>query len=620
MRIGLGIGLGRPGVAAGVAPLSPPTLSLTLSPAAPGVGDLVTVTGIAGGNPAPTDFASLTLTIGGTAVGLAGTGLSRTFVARAGVIAASASVTTSEGTASTTLSGTIAAEITVATVSGFGSSTIEGDGASGAAAYALTLIGGAMGAGTIRNKGIAGTVLQNSIASGGSALASNGRDRFAADLLGANRSDRLYILYGANDLRYTAAPATFNLAGFAGDMREVMNGLLLGGYGRGEITIGSPNWYPDTTYSIGSAGFTGSNRTIHESYVNECLAIAAEYGVAYADVYGKLRDLGGVALMSADGLHCNDAGHQVIAHAFLRAAPVNARAAVTVGAASSPALQSLSLAWTAVAGALGYTVEAGVSGTYGFSQSTTVTGTTASFTGLAAGAYVGRIRANFADGAGPWSFWASPVTVSDTAAPLRTVTGQDTFTGKAAGTLVEALTPTLGSWTKHASSTGAAAITTDSVALRGPATTSQFCVATLGNQALGAGVFVELDFKVLTNNAQLTSYAVARASSADLTFLAAGYNGSAWRILKYVAGTATVLGTYSLIETAGAIPTMRFEVESGLQRLYRNDVLVLTTTEVDANLGTLGTGLGLRIGAGSTAWTSANGAPFTGIRVGRLGA
>jgi lysophospholipase L1-like esterase len=620
MRIGLGIGLGRPGSVAGVAPLSPPTLGLTLSPAAPAVGDLVTITAIAGGNPAPTDLATLALTIGGTAVGLAGAGLSRTFVVRAGTIAASASVTTTEGTASATLSGTIAAAPTVATVSGFGSSTIEGDGASGTAAYALTLIGGAMGAGTIRNKGIAGTVLQNSLASGGTPLASNGRDRFAADLLGANKSDRLYILYGANDLRYTGAPATFNLAGFASDMREVLNGLLLGGYARGEIVIGSPNWYPDTTYSVGSAGFTGSNRTLHEAYVNECLAIATEYGIACADVYGKLRDLGGVALMSADGLHCNDAGHQVIAHAFLTAAQVNARAAVTVGAASSPALQTLSLGWTAVAGAVSYTVEAGLAGSYGFPQTATVTGMTNSFTGLAAGGYVGRIRANFADGSGPWSFWTTPVTVSDSAAPARTVTGQDTFTGKVAGALVEALVPTLGTWVRHASSTGNAAITSDGVALRGPGTTSQFCVATLANQALGAGVFVELDYKVLTNNAQLTSYGVARASTADLTFLAAGYNGSAWRILKYVAGTATVLGTYAFTETVGALPTMRFEVETGIQRLYRNDVLVLTTTEPDSGLGTTGTGLGLRIGAGTTAWTSANGAPFTGIRVGRLGA
>lgn len=203
-------------VAAGRSPVAADPFA-DLYPHHPGGGRSGHGDGIAGGNPAPADFANLTLTIAGTSVGLAGTGLSRTFVARAGMIAASASVTTSEGTASTTLSGTIAAAPTVATVvSGFGSSTIEGDGASGTAPHALTLIGGAMGAGTIRNKGIAGTVLQNSIAAGGAPLASNGRDRFVADLLGANRSERLYILYGANDLRYTAAPATFNLGGLCG--------------------------------------------------------------------------------------------------------------------------------------------------------------------------------------------------------------------------------------------------------------------------------------------------------------------------------------------------------------------------------------------------------------------
>jgi len=618
MRIGFGIGLGRPGPAAGAVPPAAPSLALIFSPANPAVGDLVTVTGLAGGNPAPTDFDTLSVTIGGTAVSLAGSGLSRTFVARAGAVATSASVSTTEGSANATLSGDITAGTTVSSVIGFGSSTTEGDGASATATRALNLIAVAMGAGTIRNKGIAGTVLQNSPDASGAARASNGRDRFAADLLGANLSERLYILYGANDLRYTGAPATFNLAGFANDMREVMNGLLLGGYAREAIVIGSPNWYPDTTYSVGSTGFTGSNRTVHEAYVAECLAIATEYGVAYADVYGKMRDLGGTVLMSADGLHANDAGHQVIAHAFLKASQSNARATPLLGTASSPDLQQLSLAWSAVSGAVSYTVETGLAGSYAFNESVTVTALSQLFTGLAAGSYVARVRANFADGAGPWSFWTTQVAVSDAATPVRTITGQDSFIGETPVTLVENLVPDLGTWAKHALSTGAAAITSDGNALRGPGSTSQFCVATLDNQALGSGVFVELDFVVRSNNAQLTSYAVARAASDSLTFLAAGYNGSAWRILKYVAGSVSVVGTYSLAEAVGATPTMRFEVESGVQRLYRNDVLVLTTNVLDADLGTPGTGLGIRIGAGTTAWSSSNGAPFTGIRVGRL--
>ncbi len=212
-----------------------------------------------------------------------------------------------------------------------------------------------------------------------------------------------------------------------------------------------------------------------------------------------------------------------------------------------------------------------------------------------------------------------PVGVAGTA-PARTVTGSDGFAGQGAGTLIEALAADQGTWARHPLSTGQAAIDAGGAALRGPGTTNQFCVATLDAEPLGLGVFVELDVLVRTNNAQLTTYAVARASATTLTFLAAGYNGAAWRILKYVNGTPTVLGSAALVESVGATPTMRFEVEAGVQRLYRNEVLLVTTTEPDAGLGLTGEGLGLRIGAGTTAWTSANGAPLTAIRVGRIGA
>ncbi|WP_395543692.1 GDSL-type esterase/lipase family protein [Neotabrizicola sp. sgz301269] len=615
MRIGIGIGLGAPADVAGTsAPETGPTLSLALSPASPGPGDLVTLTGIAGGTPLATDFASLTATIGGTALQLAGAGLVRSFVARPGALALSASITTSAGTAGASLSGSVAAGPSATSVIGFGSSTMEGDNASVAAARALDLIAATLGAGTIRNKGLSGTVLQNSPDASLAPRADNGRDRFAADLLGANRSARLYLLYGANDLRYTGAPATFNLAGFATDMREVLNGLLMGGYSRDQIILGSPNWYPDATYSVGSTGFTGSNRTIHESYVAECGFIAAEYGLAYADVYAKMRDLGGTALMSADGLHCNDAGHQVIAHAFLTAAPNNLRATVIPGTASG-GVGILTLAWTATSGATGYEVEYGIAGSYAYGNRQTVTVTSASATGVAAGSYYARVRAVFADGTGPWSFWPAALVVTASGGG-DVVTGQQAFTGTS-GALLTDLTPALGAWSRHSLSTGQASIASTGDALRGPGTTSQFIVGTIDDEVLATKVFVEMDVLIRSNSAQLTSYAVARCAADSLTFLAAGYNGSAWRILKYVAGATTVLGTYSLTEAIGATPVLRFEVEAGAQRLYRNGVLLLTTTEPDSGLGILGNGLGLRLGAGSTAWTSTTGAQVTAIRVGR---
>ena len=35
------------------------------------------------------------------------------------------------------------------------------------------------------------------------------------------------IAYGFNDARYIAAPSTFNVAEYANDLREVLNGLRL---------------------------------------------------------------------------------------------------------------------------------------------------------------------------------------------------------------------------------------------------------------------------------------------------------------------------------------------------------------------------------------------------------
>ena len=46
------------------------------------------------------------------------------------------------------------------------------------------------------------------------------------DLLGDDRADVIAILYGINDARYTAAPATFNHDDFVRDYRDVLAGLV----------------------------------------------------------------------------------------------------------------------------------------------------------------------------------------------------------------------------------------------------------------------------------------------------------------------------------------------------------------------------------------------------------
>ena len=82
--------------------------------------------------------------------------------------------------------------------------------------------------------------------------------------------------------------------------------------------------------------------------------------------------------------------------------------------------------------------------------------------------------------------------------------------------------------------------------------------------------------------------------------------------------TLTSGGTLRWTESKGALLSMRFEVFTAEQRLYRNGELILTTNEEDANLGALGNGLGLRLGSIATGWTSETGAPLRAIRVGAI--
>lgn len=505
--------------------------------------------------------------------------------------------------------------LTVSSVIGFGSSTLVGTGASSPSASAMRLVAAALGASTVRNAAISGTVLQNSPDSSGSPRANNGRDRFASALLGANKSDRVFILYGANDLRYTAAPATMNVSNFSNDLKEVMNGLLEGGYTRNQIVLASPNWYPDEAYAVGSEGFTGSNRTIHEQYVAACADISEEYGVAYADVYGQMRDGGGASLSSGDGIHPNDAGHSVIASAFLSAEQLNTRPATTLLSAAQVG-NGVAVSWVSTPGATGYEVSIGTAGSYTYPTTATVGGTSHVFSSLSSGVYRVRIRPIFSDGVGPWSFFGTDVTFVAEGSPA--LAGSVSFAGQTPNTLMTNTTPSEGTWTRHPLSTGNGAVTPSGAALMGPSSTSQFDIGTLAELPISGGVFVELDFLIRSNSAQLTTYAVARVSGSSLTFIAAGYNGSAWRVLKYTDGSISVVGTYSKVEAIGSTPQMRFEVEVGEQRIYLDGVLVLTTNIPDVDLGAVGDGVGLRVGAGSAAWSSTKGGQVTALRVGAL--
>lgn len=201
----------------------------------------------------------------------------------------------------------------------FGNSIAAGQNASVAANRWINLVATALGAGTPLNQGIAGTVLQNSADSGGSARSNNGRDRYVTALLGTNKRDMVFIAYGFNDARYTGAPSTFNVANYENDLREVVAGLINGGYAQSEICILSPYYITDTGLATGSAGFTGQTRSGFEEFVTASASVAEDYGVYYVDIYAYMLANGAGTLIDTDNIHPNDTGHAVIKDGVLTA-------------------------------------------------------------------------------------------------------------------------------------------------------------------------------------------------------------------------------------------------------------------------------------------------------------
>lgn len=289
----------------------------------------------------------------------------------------------------------------------FGDSITVGVNASNNATKSwAALLAGAIGA-ALLNKGVSGTVLQNSADSGGGARASNGRDRFQADVLGANRKAAVFIAYGFNDARYTAALATFNVAQYQNDYREVLNGLILGGYARGDIYVGSPYSISDSGLATGSTGFAGQSRAGFEAYVAAAASVAAEFGTNYCDLYAATNTAAFKAETdSNDHIHPLDAGHAAIALAWrtqTRAANTGAAPASVMANVSG---STVTVTAAAVAGATAYEY-ALVANPLDYATSTN-----GSFTAVANGSYYARARAVFADGSrGPWAFSAAAVGV-----------------------------------------------------------------------------------------------------------------------------------------------------------------------------------------------------------------
>lgn len=171
----------------------------------------------------------------------------------------------------------------------------------------------------LRNRAMSGTILQGGMMANGVPRPDNGIGRYRDALLGPDRAEALAVLYGYNDARYTGAPASLNVEAFRRDYALMLGGLLDSGIERSLIAIGSPPFPSERGWAIGSAGFTGQTRAGFALYVEASRALAAEFSVYYAPVYEVMSRYPDGALSSDDITHPNDAGHRVIAEAFIAA-------------------------------------------------------------------------------------------------------------------------------------------------------------------------------------------------------------------------------------------------------------------------------------------------------------
>ena len=195
----------------------------------------------------------------------------------------------------------------------FGDSITEGMSATSPERRWANRLAERLGA-TLDNQGIAGTVLQQSPTADGQPKPNSGRARYARDLLGPQRCDALAILYGFNDARYIGAPATFNRDNFVRDFREVLAGLLAGGYAPDAICLGSPPHISDAGFAVGTPGFAGQTRGRFQSFVAAVRALAREAGTFYAPVNERMG--ADDELVCEDHVHPNDRGHAAIAAIF----------------------------------------------------------------------------------------------------------------------------------------------------------------------------------------------------------------------------------------------------------------------------------------------------------------
>lgn len=530
-----------------------------------------------------------------------------------------------------------------------GDSYVVGQQASVQSKRWTTLTATALGL-TELNQGVAGTILQNSTfinSAPGVAQVNNGRGRFVATLLGANQRMRTYIAYGFNDYRYVGGLGTdgsgtgCTQALYQSNFRQVLNGLIAQGVRPGDIVIVGPYWMTDTGLGSGTAGFImttnlgsiSAARAQAISFVATALALAVEYGTLYVDGYAAMAALG-ASSVGTDNIHPTDAGYAAIAAAAETPVVANAKPVPTGVAAVKSASGAMTVTWGAPALISGvtvtnYTVEYGLKSSTGVTPFTT-TGTTSvsaltnTFTGLADGWYVARVKANFSDStSSPWAWFIAGASVD--ARTTDTTTISTDFRAATIGVNVETISP----WTKLGSSTSSEVIGGSGAGTRGfdtpevlnGKTANQTYLYKAGNISVPSsgslfGEFLVSYLSSATGNAN-ESIMLQGNSALTQNGIMVLYNDASFRIFKETAGTlATATGT-----TTGTVALQpgldylwRLEVSSGTQKAYLNNALICQATEPIG--GAWGTEVGWRMANTSFLATDLAGTHIKTVRFG----
>lgn len=472
-----------------------------------------------------------------------------------------------------------------ASIATFGDSITAGSSALATANRWANRLATALGA-SLSNQGIAGTVLQNSADAGGAPMANNGRDRFAVALTGVNKKAAAFICYGFNDARYIGAPGTFNVTQYTNDYREMLNGLVMGGYELSDIYVAAPYHITDTgLVSYGAdPNFSGQSRAGFEAYVAATAQVAAEFGVRYCDLYTAVNSPDWIANVDAgDHIHPDDAGHAYITTAWLtRTVETNARPRPASVANIRNGANQIDATCAAIAGATSYEL-ALVSA---FVNLSTQSGASlsASFTSLAAGDYRVKARGVFADGGkGPWTFASADISI---AAPTG-IFISDSFTAAAGSNLVGHMPETGGAWSLQPGASTSAGPKISSAGRLYQAGT----VAVMQNAAVagGADMYVAADLvalSIITGNS--VGLGVRMQAATNTLYWSRYLPGTGWQIFKTINGTTQQLGSTVAAPAlvAGQTKQMRLEVTGTIDpvlTLRVDGTSILTATD---NAGT----------------------------------